>query len=99
LEGGGPATRALAAQTFIRRRESVAAAVDRFGEDLDAFRREHRLDAVVVVNLASTEAPIPLGRDHQRLEAFRRLIHEDRRASLTPSMLYAYAALERGVPY
>src|SRR5205085_7083583 len=46
-----------------------------------------------------TEPPIPLGRDHQRIEAFRRLIQEDRRASLTPSMLYAYAALERGIPY
>jgi len=99
LDGGGPATKALAKGRFVRRRESVAIAVDRLGADLDAFRREHKLDTVVVVNLASTEAPIALGRDHQRLESFRRLVQEDRRASLTPSMLYAYAALERGFPY
>jgi myo-inositol-1-phosphate synthase len=99
LEGGGPATRAFAKKAFVKRREPVAAAVERFGDDLDAFRRAHRLETVIVVNLASTEPPIALGRDHQRIEAFRRLIQEDRRASLTPSMLYAYAALERGFPY
>jgi len=99
LDGGGPATKAFANEKFVNRRETVAAAVERFGADLDAFRREHRLDTVVVANVASTEPPIPLGRDHQRIEAFRRLIHDDRRDSLTPSMLYAYAALERGFPY
>ncbi len=99
LEGGGPATQALASQGFVRRKETVAAAVERLGDDLDSFRREHHLDTVIVVNVASTEPPIPLGRDHQRLEAFRRLVQDNRRRSLTPSMLYAYAALERGFAY
>ena len=89
LEGSGPATRAFAKRAFVKRRESLAAGVDRLGRDLDQFRTEHRLDTVIVVNLASTEPPIPLGRDHERLEAFRRLIQDDRRASVTPSMLYA----------
>lgn len=99
LEGSGPATRAFAKQGFVKRKEPLAAAVDRLGRDLDDFRRAHDLETVIVVNLASTEPPIPLGRDHQRLETFRRLIQDDRRAGVTPSMLYAYAALERGVPY
>ena len=99
LEGGGPATRPFVKKSFVKRRESLATAVDRLGGDLDQFRAEHRLDTVIVVNLASTEPAIRLGRDHERLEAFRRLIHDDRRTSVTPSMVYAYAALERGVPF
>jgi myo-inositol-1-phosphate synthase len=99
LEGAGPAVRAFAKQSFLPRHESLTRAAQRLGDDLDAFRRQHRLDTIVVVNLASTEPPITLGRDHQRLEDFRRLLQANRRARLTPSMLYAYAALERGYPY
>ena len=99
LEGGGPATRALAARAFVPRTESLAAAVERLGDDLDRFRVEHKLDTVIVVNLASTEPRITLGREHQRLESFRRVIHANSRRRVTPSMLYAYAALERGFPY
>jgi myo-inositol-1-phosphate synthase len=99
LEGGGPATRAMAARTFVPRKESLAAAVERLGDDLDRFRVEHTLETVVVVNLASTEPPITLGREHQRLESFRRVLQANTRRRVTPSMLYAYAALERGFPY
>ena len=99
LDGGGPATRALASRRFVAKRESLVVAAQRLGDDLDRFRADHALEAVVVVNLASTEASIPLGPEHRRLESFRRLLQTNRRARLTPSMLYAYAALERGYPY
>ena len=99
LDGGGPATRAFASQRFVGKRESLAVVAQRLGDDLDRFRADHKLETVVVVNLASTEASIPLGPEHRRLESFRRLLQANRRARLTPSMLYAYAALERGYPY
>jgi myo-inositol-1-phosphate synthase len=98
-DGGGPATRTRRARGFVPRGEKPAAAVERLGDDLDRFRRAERLDTVVVVNVASTEPPLALGREHQRLDKFRRLIQQNRRAALTPSMVYAYAALERGFPY
>ena len=99
LDGGGPATRALASQRFVGKRESLMVVAQRLGGDLDRFRSEHALDTVIVVNLASTEAPIPLGPEHQRLESFRRLLQGNRRPRVTPSMVYAYVALERGFPY
>jgi myo-inositol-1-phosphate synthase len=99
LDGGGPATRALASRRFVGKRESLAVVAQRLGDDLDRFRAEHTLDTVVVVNLASTEASIPLGPEHRRLESFRRILQTNRRERLTPSMLYAYATLERGYPY
>jgi myo-inositol-1-phosphate synthase len=99
LDGSGPAVSPLAGAGFLPRKESLGAAVERLGADIEAFRARHRLDTVVVINLASTEAPIRLGRDHQRLESFLRLIGDDRRGQMTPSILYAYVALERGFPY
>lgn len=99
VEGGGPATRAFARSAFVGRTRPLAATVQRLGDDLDAFRRTHALDTVVVVNVASTEPPIALGPEHQRLEAFRRVIQQNRTTRVTASMVYAYAALERGCPY
>jgi myo-inositol-1-phosphate synthase len=96
--GGGPANRPRAARGFLPRGESLAA-VERLGDDLDRFRRERQLDTVIVVNVASTEPPTRLVRDHERLDRFRRVIQQDRRALVTPSTMYAYAALERGFPY
>ena len=97
--GGGPATRPRGTRGFLPRGESLAVAVERLGDDLDRFRREEGLDTVIVVNVASTEPPTELSRDHERLDLFRRVIQRDRRALVTPSMVYAYAALERGFPY
>ena len=97
--GGGPANRVRGTRAFLPRRESLAVAVERLGDDLDRFRHAERLDTVIVVNVASTEPPLELTRDHQRLEGFRRLIQRDRRDRVAPSMVYAYAALARGFPY
>ena len=97
-DGAGPAVR-RAARAFVPRGESLQAAIQRLGDDLDRFRVEERLDTVIVVNVASTEPPLELTRDHERLDRFRRVIQHDRRTLVTPSMVYAYAALERGFPY
>ena len=97
-DGAGPAVR-RAARAFVPRGESLQAAIQRLGDDLDRFRAEERLNSVIVVNVASTEPPLELTRDHERLDRFRRVIQHDRRTLVTPSMVYAYAALERGFPY
>jgi len=97
--GGGPANLPRGSRAFLPRRESLASAVERLGDDLDRVRREERLDTVIVVNVASTEPPLELTRDHERLDRFRRVIQQDRRALVTPSMIYAYAALDRGFSY
>jgi len=95
----GRVSRADRTPAFLPQGESLAVAGDRLGNDLDDFRRERRLDTVIVVNVASTEPPIPLGYEHQRLDRLRRVIVKNQRALVPPSLLYAYAALERGYPY
>src|SRR3989454_5853017 len=98
-DGGGPANRPARRDAFVPRGESLAGVVERLGDDLDRFRREQRLETVIVVNVAATEPSCELTRDHQRLDRFRRAIQNNRRALVTPSMVYAYAALDRGFPY
>lgn len=73
-DGGGPATPTRRRRAFLPRGEALAAVVERLGDDLDRFRSEQRLDTVIVVNVASTEPPLALTRDHRRLDRFRGLI-------------------------
>jgi myo-inositol-1-phosphate synthase len=91
--------RSARAPRSSRRRESLAATVERLGEDLEQFRTEHGLDTIIVINVASTEPPMELGPDHDRLESLERLIDMDKRSAFNPSMLYAYTALAHGFPY
>ncbi|HEY8564240.1 MAG TPA: inositol-3-phosphate synthase [Beijerinckiaceae bacterium] len=76
-------------------REAVAVIAD----DLKRFRREAKVDDVVVVNLASTERwPDMDAAALQSPEAFERGLDASDE-SISPAMLYAYAAIAEGVPY
>jgi myo-inositol-1-phosphate synthase len=88
----------LAEVPEAQRAETPREAVERIQADLRAFRQEQRLDQLVVVNVASTEPPFELGEVHAARE--RLLPALDRRGPTLPaSALYAWAALDLGLPY
>ena len=66
--------------------------------DLQAFREQHGCDRIVMVWCGSTEVYVEPGPQHADLAAFEAAIEADDPA-ITPSMLYAYAALLEGVPF
>lgn len=66
--------------------------------DIDDFRRRLGLSRVVVVNVASTEPPVPPRPEHGDVEALERAL-PSAPDLLPPSSLYAYAALTAGCPY
>jgi myo-inositol-1-phosphate synthase len=66
--------------------------------DIHLFREEHMVDRVVMIWCASTEIFIEPGPAHADLEAFEAAIDADD-PQIAPSMLYAYAALQEGVPF
>jgi myo-inositol-1-phosphate synthase len=66
--------------------------------DIRQFVRQHSLQRCVVLWCASTEAFLAEAEAHRSLRAFERALDADDPA-ITPSMLYAYAALREGVPY
>ncbi|MBW6438792.1 inositol-3-phosphate synthase [Actinoplanes hulinensis] len=66
--------------------------------DLVEFRERHRLDRVVVVNVASTEPVAEPDPAHAELALLEAALAAGRPV-LPPSALYAYAALRAGCPY
>lgn len=72
-------------------------AADRLEADLRAFRDEHGLARVVVVDVSSTEPPVPSTPAHERLDELEAALDAGA-APLPTSSLYAYAAFRAGCP-
>jgi myo-inositol-1-phosphate synthase len=80
----------LSARTPREQIEAVCA-------DLAEFKRDNKLDRVVVVNLASTEAYRADSEEWKSLAAFEGAL--ERNVQQPASLLYAYAAMVSGSPY
>jgi myo-inositol-1-phosphate synthase len=66
--------------------------------DIEAFMGSHALQRVVMIWCGSTEVYSEPGPVHQTLDAFERGLKENA-AEISPSMIYAYAALASGIPF
>jgi myo-inositol-1-phosphate synthase len=100
LLNAGPQAESLAsAATLKTRGERPATALRRIAVDLDEFRTTAHLDAVIVINVASSE-PIasPGSRGLSAQELLQLLEHADR-SPVPASVLYAVAALQSGCSY
>ncbi|NUT51138.1 MAG: myo-inositol-1-phosphate synthase [Saccharothrix sp.] len=71
----------------------------RLAADITSFRERRRLARVVVVNVSSTEPPVPPLPEHADLAALEPAMADPGRAVLPPSSLAAYAALTAGCPF
>jgi myo-inositol-1-phosphate synthase len=66
--------------------------------DIENFRTENGCDRLVIVWCASTEAYRDVTEVHQSIEAFEQGLR-DSDPMISPSQIYAYAALISGVPF
>src|SRR3546814_11281582 len=66
--------------------------------DIERFRTENGCDRLVIVWCASTEAYRDVTDVHQSIEAFEQGLR-DSDPLLSPSQIYAYAALISGAPF
>jgi myo-inositol-1-phosphate synthase len=73
--------------------------VTQYQDDLRSFVSRHRLDQLVMVNVASTEPPVVERTEHTDLSALKNAIAASNRDALPPSSWYAYAAIDAGIPY
>ena len=71
---------------------------DQLRKDLQDFRVKHRLNRLVMIWCGSTEVYVEAGPVHRSLEAFENGLREND-PGISPSMIYAYAALSEGVPF
>jgi len=67
-------------------------------EDISRFREEKNCARLVMIWCGSTEAYVQSGPTHQDIESFEKALKEND-PSIAPSMIYAYAAIQSGVPY
>jgi myo-inositol-1-phosphate synthase len=94
----GPTIARLADRPEVQRPDNARAAIEQIQADLRAFSDTHHLSEVVVINVSSTEPPFETGEVHESLERLTQAL-DRRQAPLPASSLYAWAALDLGLPY
>jgi myo-inositol-1-phosphate synthase len=84
--------------TFVKKGKTKMDLADQLREDLQEFKAHHRLNRMVMIWCGSTEIYIEPGPVHRSLETFEKALKENDPA-ISPSMIYAYAALCEGIPF
>jgi myo-inositol-1-phosphate synthase len=82
----------------VKRGDDKRQLVEQLRADMRGFIRARSLDRSIVIWCASTEAYLEQGPAHASLAAFEKALDAND-PSVTPSMLYAYAALMEGLPF
>lgn len=67
-------------------------------DDIRDFKKACKLDRMVMIWCASTEIFLKREPVHETIKAFEKAMKENH-PSIAPSMIYAYAALQLGVPF
>jgi myo-inositol-1-phosphate synthase len=66
--------------------------------DIRRFKQENKLDRLVMIWCGSTEIYLTETEAHQTIESFEKALRTND-ANIPSSMVYAYAALQEGIPY
>jgi myo-inositol-1-phosphate synthase len=84
--------------SHIKGQASHLAFVESIKADIESFWQKHKLSRAVMIWCGSTEAKLTPGPVHDCLESFEKGL-QNNDPSISPSMLYAYAAMTSGIPY
>ncbi|WP_448384345.1 inositol-3-phosphate synthase [Desulfosoma sp.] len=82
----------------IKTGTDLRALTEALKEDIARFKQEQGIDRCVMIWCGSTEVYLKAEEPHQSLDAFLRAV-EKNDPRIAPSMLYALAALESGIPF
>ncbi len=66
--------------------------------NIEAFKKEHKLERVVMLNLTSTEKFTKVSPVHETIEAFEAGLDKDDEL-ISPAMKYLYTACKMGIPH
>ena len=84
--------------THVKKGQNKMELAEQLREDIRKFKTENGLDRLVVVWCASTEVYLEPDPVHDTLDSLEKAMRENHPA-IAPSMIYAYAALQEGVPF
>jgi myo-inositol-1-phosphate synthase len=82
----------------VKRGRTKMDLAEQVGEDINRFRTQAHVERLVVIWCGSTEAFLQPTATHESLAAFEKGMC-DNSPHISPSMIYAYAALKLGVPF
>jgi myo-inositol-1-phosphate synthase len=82
----------------IKQGKSHLEHVEALKTDIRRFKEEHDLDRCIMIWCASTETYLKASEVHQSLENLTKGLEENH-PDISPSMIYAYAALTSGIPF
>jgi myo-inositol-1-phosphate synthase len=82
----------------VKKARNKFALAEQIQDDILAFRKKNKLDRLVMVWCGSTEIFLQQHPVHRSLAKFERAMKQNHPA-IAPSMLYAYAAVDCGVPF
>ncbi len=99
LVNAGEAINELGAHHSVSPSQSPAEALERITADLKQFQQQHRLSGLVVVNLSSTEPPLPQYEAHASAAALREALQSGDESVFRSSTLYAAAAADAGASF
>jgi len=83
--------------THVKRGATLMDLAEQVMRDIEDFQRQHGVARAVMVWCGSTEVFSEVGPTHETLAAFERGLKANASA-ISPSMIYAYAALRCGIP-
>lgn len=84
--------------TWIKNGKNKFELMEQLREDIRDFRQANNFKDLVMVWCGSTEVFINVNGVHKKLDAFENAMRNNH-AGISPSMLYAYAAIAEGVPF
>jgi myo-inositol-1-phosphate synthase len=84
--------------TYIKEEKSLRALVEAVKEDIARFKSEKGLDRCIMIWCGSTEIFLQPEEIHQSIDALQEAI-DNNDLRIPPSMIYAVAALESGIPF
>jgi len=84
--------------SHLKKGESKADLAQQVRDDINAFRASTGVSRVVVIWCGSTESYHRTTSVHQSLESFENGLRANDK-EISPSMIYAYAALSEGIPF
>ena len=84
--------------TNVKKGKTKRDLAEQLRQDMREFKAKHKCDRLVIVWCASTEIFIKPGPQHATIAQFEKAMDANDE-SISPSMLYAWAAIMEGVPY
>lgn len=98
VQNSGKAVRELVTN-LLPYKGSIQQIIDLLKTDIKKFKQKHSLETVVVVNLSSTEPPLPDNKAPLTLSLLKKAIEQNQKDLIRPATLYAFAAIESDCIY